>query len=285
MFFLRTRTTLQSLRQVPLHRLRRSRAHRLSLTLMQASNVVFDLDELIIHIASQLDAGSLAEFQQTCRRFSALDTASLWRQLCLQAWRDKPRFELTSTREAWLADNLPLSWQERYWFFRYDAARCTISSCELSTLQWTFNFAPSAGGRGALTRRPARFVDNGDNCGAGMLHLDGYPPLAYRLDPLPVDQPRPEDPTGMGSKEPRRLWRGPLTMVQHMLQALFLADAPEERAASAVRSVTASQHLLIANFPPHSCLDMSTAVACLNSEGNVSRIKYRVRHVVGRADV
>ena len=58
-------------------------------------------------------------------------------------------------------------------------------------------------------------------------------------------------------------------MVQHMLQALFLADAPEERAASAVRSVTASQHLLIANFPPHKVERLASAWEWMISNENV----------------
>ena len=231
------------------------------------ASLVFDLDELVVHIASALDACSLAAFQQSCRRFAGLDTSLLWRQLCLQAWRDKPRFQLTPAREAWLAENLPVSWQRRYWFFRRDAARSTISSCELTTLPWMFNFAPSAGGHGALTHRPARFVDNGDNCGVGLLHLEGYPPLAYRLDPLPVDQPRPEDPIDVSSIEPQhRPWRGPLTMVQHMLQVLFLTDASE---AAGARGITVTQQLLIANFPPHKVERLEAAWEWMISNQNV----------------
>ena len=199
-------------------------------------------EELILHVASALDASSLATFQQICHRFVNAETPPLWRLLCERRWKQRPRFALTPAREAWLKENLALSWQQRYIFFEHDAARSAISSCELNTLEWTFNFAQAAGGCGPLSRQRARFVDDGDNRGRGELHLAGYPPLPYRLEPEDT-APASQQPDSMVARAAER-WFRPLTLIQQMMQSLALGAAASAEPA-------APQTLLIANFPPH----------------------------------
>jgi hypothetical protein len=103
-------------------------------------------DEIFLYVAGFLPPADLLRFQCLCRRTAALPTDSTcWRELCIQRWRDKPRYALTPVREQWLEIHQPLNWQRRYFFFESDARRTIISDFELQSLTWFMNFTPQSG--------------------------------------------------------------------------------------------------------------------------------------------
>ena len=191
------------------------------------------LDELLLEVATCLDAPGLLDLQATCRRLRALPTDPCWAKLCEAEWQPRPRFRLTPARELWLRQNLPLTWRERYEWFQIDARRKVISVTELTTLRWWFNFTPAAGGRGESSRCEAHFT-------VTHLHVPGYPPL-----PIELISP-PSSDQGTGASLPAAALStlaAPLTSIQSWLQSLVLAPPPPPDAQP--------QQLKIANFPLH----------------------------------
>ena len=131
-------------------------------------------DDLILSVAQWLDPRALLRFGACARRMHGLPKEALWRSLCTVRCEATPRFRLTPEREQWLLNHVQPDWVARYRFSLREIIRTTITTEELQTLNWHFNFTPAAGGRGRATLVRARFTKT-------HVVLPNYPPLPYML--------------------------------------------------------------------------------------------------------
>ena len=131
-------------------------------------------DDLILSVAQWLDPRALLRFGACARRMHGLPKEALWRSLCTARCEATPRFRLTPEREQWLLNHVQPDWVARYRFSLREILRTTITTEELQTFNWHFNFTPAAGGRGRATLVRARFTKT-------HVVLPNYPPLPYML--------------------------------------------------------------------------------------------------------
>jgi len=119
-------------------------------------------DDLILSVAQWLDPRALLRFGACARRMHGLPTEALWRSLCTARCEATPRFRLTPEREQWLLNHVQPDWVARYRFSLREILRTTITTEELQTFNWHFNFTPAGPchtGSRALhqdSRRPAQ---------------------------------------------------------------------------------------------------------------------------------
>lgn len=159
-------------------------------------------DALLLSIASYLSSVELVRLESVNNSFRGLDTDALWKQLCIDAWRGKPRYEWNPTREIWLKERISVTnnlWKNRFIWVKRDLQRKIITQTELQSLGWYFNFTPMAGGQGRATLRRAIFdptpttrrrfnqLDNSEHdeedhlYNFSFLRIDGMPSFPYRL--------------------------------------------------------------------------------------------------------
>jgi hypothetical protein len=134
-------------------------------------------DTLIVTVASFLPAKDLCKFEMVDKRTNRhIDKGHLWKKLCVDRWKNWPRYKLTSSRMEWIENHLHhLDWKNRYKWVEEDVARTRITWEELESLDWFFNFTPVAGGRGQETLRKCQFQQ-------GFLFLSQFLPMPYRLE-------------------------------------------------------------------------------------------------------
>jgi hypothetical protein len=133
-------------------------------------------DALLKDVASFLPPTDLGRFEMVDRRTHCLDTEELWHKLCIDRWKEWPRYRLTADRVVWIRENLPnLSWKGLFVWTEEDVKRIRITWEELEALSWFFNFTPQAGGRGSATLQKCQFNQ-------GLLFLSQYLPMPYRLE-------------------------------------------------------------------------------------------------------
>lgn len=203
----------------------------------EASTIDSLADELWVSIAAFLPAADLLRFGSACRRAHGLPTDALWRALCEKRWAGWPHYKLSPAREAWLEERLPATtWCARYQHTETDAARTTMTHEDVCSLNWHFNFTPSAGGQGKKSLMKASFSET-------QLFIPEFAPLDYQL----------VTPGGIGAAAPEAAGdgNGGALYAFHSLVTQLLTGAGEAAAAGGGGDGTQRQFLQISHFPPH----------------------------------
>ena len=205
-------------------------------------------DDLILSVAQWLDPRALLRFGACARRMHGLPKEALWRSLCTVRCEATPRFRLTPEREQWLLNHVQPDWVARYRFSLREIIRTTITTEELQTLNWHFNFTPAAGGRGRATLVRARFTKT-------HVVLPNYPPLPYMLHmPSEVEAAANEgegstsaDESSGGGSESGGGGRTLRSLLASLVSRLHVMDGGRQMPTAS----PTPQCLQIANFPGH----------------------------------
>ena len=188
-------------------------------------------------------------------------------------------FRLTPAREEWLnTTHQELNWLGRYRMVEQDVKRKVITTEELQSLPWHFNFTPSAGGRGRHSLKQVRFSPN-------KIYVPGYPPMDYFLvDPignLPPDLSEGlESATHGDPGSPQRLGR----MRQLLSSLMSLPGSPLYSMNDGMQHAARDQCLQIANFPPHYVQRIESTKDWLINNNNVQIVSCGPDGVLGDYD-
>lgn len=133
-------------------------------------------EDVALEIASYLSAEDLLHLQCVSSRFSCLDTAHAWRNLCQWRWKQWSRYELTPERLDKLNKQCSnVTWKDHYRRVERDATRMTLKKSDLLDLCWFLSFVLS-GVRGETNSDIQRVQFTSD-----ALFVPGYPPLNYEI--------------------------------------------------------------------------------------------------------
>jgi hypothetical protein len=125
-------------------------------------------DELIQSVFSFVDAKDLGLVEITCAYFRTI-TSPLWKLCCDKDFSSFPRYRC-QTNGYYGKDSYKLTYE---WLFR-EVKRARITNNDLETLDWYFNFLPSAGGRGRFTLMECVFDQQ-------FLTIPPFPILPYSI--------------------------------------------------------------------------------------------------------
>lgn len=133
-------------------------------------------DAMLLTIAMYLEADELMRFEILSKKFCGLKEnldKEVWQVVCHRRWKDWPRYRWENLRKSH-ANLTTKTWKQRYLWVGADYSRTLITTEELETRLWYFNFTPESGGRGLETMRKCGFFRNN-------MFVPGYPPLGYEL--------------------------------------------------------------------------------------------------------
>mmetsp|Transcript_14412 Transcript_14412/g.21148 ORF Transcript_14412/g.21148 Transcript_14412/m.21148 type:complete len:233 (-) Transcript_14412:153-851(-) len=136
-------------------------------------------DEVLLQVfsfASVSDLGQLDSVNSELMRGRLGDRVDevAWKRHCETTWKHKsPRYHQKATA-AFDDATRHTSWKQRYRSVLEESSHTTLDRSTLQNLDWYFNYAPEAGGRGRLTVVKCVFVGN-------VLLVPGYPPFNYQL--------------------------------------------------------------------------------------------------------
>jgi len=132
-------------------------------------------DAMLLLMASYLDGDDLMSFELVSKKFRSLpglDT-KVWQSLCHNKWTDWPRYRWEHLRKSH-PRLVGKTWKQRYLWVSKDFRRTTMTTDELESACWYFNYTPQAGGLGSETLTRCFFR-------SGIMAVQGFPPLPCRL--------------------------------------------------------------------------------------------------------
>ena len=212
--------------------------------------------EILLNVLAMLDHKGLTRVEATTKITRALDVDKLWYTLTERALsRKSGRFSVAR----WQARFPDASWKLRFMHIDSENKRRNITEAELSegsdqSLRWLFNFKPAAGGASTATIQEGRFVSEEREDAQGSLHMQGYPPLPYKL----VDHLCSicAQPATQKCSRCRRVWYCSrqcqrAAWKEHKDECAVLAQLGETGSSQAAAAAAEPQCLKIANFPNH----------------------------------